>query len=185
MWQDNAAIGKATVIIGYSLGKAQRILQGINTGLGDVYAHGAIQNIHDLLIQNNINLKPTLRITAEIPKTSFRNALILAPPSALGTPWMKKFEPYSVGIASGWMGLRGARRRRAVDRGFVLSDHADWKGLNTAIKATGAERVYVTHGYTSVFAKWLGENGIEALEGKTHFEIDKEDTAANETAEIL
>ena len=96
--------------------------------------------------------------------------MIIAPPSVLDSPWTKRFGPLSVGVASGWMALRGARRRRSADRGFVLSDHADWDGLNTAIKATGAERVFVTHGYTGIFQKWLLEQGYDAREVKTEFE---------------
>ena len=182
-WSGNIENEKATIIIGYSLGKAQRILQNIDTGIGEIYAHGAIQNMHKVLSTYNGDLRPTIAVTQDVPKSAYRKALILAPPSALGTPWMKKFEPYSVGIASGWMGLRGARRRRAVDRGFILSDHADWQGLNTAIRASGAERVYATHGYTAIFAKWLNEIGLEAYEGKTHFEIGKEDGPVNENIE--
>jgi hypothetical protein len=88
--------------------------------------------------------------------------MVLAPPSALGSPWMRRLGPVSTGFASGWMRLRGVRRRRAADRGFVVSDHADWDGLNDAIAATGAERVFVTHGYTSQFSRWLREKGYEA-----------------------
>jgi putative mRNA 3-end processing factor len=184
-WKNNIENETTSIIVGYSLGKAQRILQNIDNGIGQIYAHGAIQNMHQLLATVNNDLRATLPVTLDTPKDAYRKALILAPPSALGTSWMKKFEPYSVGIASGWMGLRGARRRRSVDRGFILSDHADWQGLNTAIISSGASKVYATHGYTAIFAKWLGENGIEAYEGKTHFEIGKEDGPANETAETL
>jgi putative mRNA 3-end processing factor len=103
-------------------------------------------------------------------KKEFEGALVVCPPSALGTPWLRKFDPYSLGIASGWMGLRGARRRRGADRGFVLSDHADWPALNEAVTATGAERVFVTHGYTEIFAKWMRSRGLEAGEVKTQYE---------------
>jgi putative mRNA 3-end processing factor len=83
---------------------------------------------------------------------------------------MRQFKPYQVGTASGWMALRGARRRRNVDRGFVLSDHADWDGLNTAVKATGAEKVFVTHGYSNLFSKWLNSQGIDAGIVETEYE---------------
>ena len=85
--------------------------------------------------------------------------MIVAPPSAQGTPWARKFGPVSYALASGWMTIRGTRRRKAVDRGFVLSDHVDWPGLLGAIEATGAGRVLVTHGYTSVVVRWLREKG--------------------------
>jgi putative mRNA 3-end processing factor len=95
---------------------------------------------------------------------------VVCPPSAVGSPWIRRFLPYSLGLASGWMKLRGARRRRGADRGFVLSDHADWNELNLAIRETGAERIFVTHGYTEIFAQWLNENGYEAREVKTQYE---------------
>jgi putative mRNA 3-end processing factor len=60
------------------------------------------------------------------------------------------------------MALRGVRRRRGLGRGFAISDHADWPGLNAAIRATGAARILVTHGYTSSFRRWLAEQGYDA-----------------------
>ena len=169
-WNSNIEKGLASVILGYSLGKAQRILKNIDHSIGPVFTHGAVENINNLMRNQGVNLPSTTRVTAELSKNEFRKALIIAPPSALGSSWLKRFEPYSIAIASGWMRLRGARRRRAVDRGFVLSDHADWDELNTAIKQSGASRVYVTHGYTAAFSRWLNESGITALEGRTEFE---------------
>ncbi|MEO0874163.1 MAG: DNA ligase-associated DEXH box helicase, partial [Bacteroidota bacterium] len=96
-------------------------------------------------------------------------------PSTLGGTWLKKFKPVSLAYVSGWMRLRGARRRRAVDRGFILSDHADWTGLNDAIEATGAERVFVTHGYTEVFSKWLREQGLESAVVETAYGTEEEE----------
>ena len=90
------------------------------------------------------------------------SALVIAPPSALGSAWLKKFGPVSVAVASGWMRLRGVRRRHNAERGFILSDHADWKRLLQAVHATGAENIYTTHGYTDVFARYLKELGYHA-----------------------
>ncbi len=90
--------------------------------------------------------------------------MIIAPPSVVSNVWLKKFEPYSLGYASGWMNIRGAKRRQGIDIGFALSDHADWDELNKTVKDTGAEKIYVTHGYTAVFVKWLRENGLDAEE---------------------
>ncbi|MEM1407117.1 MAG: DNA ligase-associated DEXH box helicase, partial [Bacteroidota bacterium] len=97
-------------------------------------------------------------------------SIVIATPSAVGSSWIKKFGNVSIGAASGWMNLRGARRRRSVDRGFVLSDHADWDGLNKAIEESEAERVFVTHGYTNIFSKWLNEKGLDAAVVETQFE---------------
>ena len=112
-----------------------------------------------------------------------RGALIIAPPSALGSPWVRKFEPYATGNASGWMNVRGAKRWQALDAGFALSDHADWKGLNSVIKETGAENIYVTHGYTSVFSRWLKEKGYNAFELSTKFKGESIDESPEEIKE--
>jgi putative mRNA 3-end processing factor len=169
-WEANKEHRKASVLIGYSLGKAQRLLQNIDHSIGPVYAHGAVQNMNDLFRKHYPSLPLSTRVSSNMPKSTFRGALILAPSSAIASPWLNRFEPYSLGIASGWMALRGARRRKAADQGFALSDHADWNDLNIAIKETGAERVYVTHGYTATFARWLREQGLEAHEAKTEYE---------------
>lgn len=169
-WEENKKQGRTTILFGYSLGKAQRLLNGLDQSIGKVFVHGAIYNTNEALRNDGINLHPYEVITKDTPKSAYRNELILAPPSAMGTPWLKKFMPYASGIASGWMAVRGARRRRAVDRGFVLSDHADWSGLLEAVKATSAQKVYVTHGYSAMFSRYLNENGIESAEVKTEFE---------------
>ncbi len=99
--------------------------------------------------------------------------MVIAPPSAAGSAWMKRFPDYADAFASGWMQVRGNRRRRGVDRGFVLSDHADWEGLNTAIAATGATKVLVTHGSTATLARYLTERGLDAQ--SVHAEYGDED----------
>lgn len=169
-WRGNQAEGLASILMGYALGKAQRLLQNIDHSIGPVYTHGAIENLNQALRAAGISLKKTERVSPDLKKDQFRNALILTPPTAINSPWMKKFYPYSTGIASGWMSLRGARRRRSVDRGFALSDHADWEGLNRAIRETGAQKLIVTHGYRNTFARWLNENHYDARVEDTLFE---------------
>lgn len=172
----NASKGLNSVIFGYSLGKAQRILNNLDFSVGEVFAHGAIWNTNQALLKNGLKIPDVPKVTADIPKARYKGALIIAPPSAMGTPWMKKFSPYRTAICSGWMNIRGARRRRAADTGFVLSDHADWEGLIAAIKASEAEKVYLTHGNTAVFGKYLEEvEKIHAVELKTLFEGESGD----------
>jgi len=166
-WHNNLQNGLATVIVGYSLGKAQRILQNLDLSNGKVYTHGVIENTNEALRRNGVILNPTTRITPDTPKEEVRKGIILAPPSSVGTLWMRKFGPYSFGYCSGWMALRGAKRRRAADRGFIMSDHADWDGLISAIDATGCESVYLTHGYTATFTRYLNEIGFNAHEVHT------------------
>jgi putative mRNA 3-end processing factor len=174
-WRSNAAEGRNTVLFAYSLGKAQRILQNLDQSVGSVFVHGAIWNTNQALIANGIDIWDVPKVTADLPKSAFKGSLIIAPPSAMGTPWMRRFSPYRTGICSGWMAVRGARRRRAADRGFVLSDHADWEGLVSAITATEAERVYLTHGNTASFGRFLQEErGIDAVELKTLFGEEEE-----------
>ena len=174
----NKAAGKASMLMGYSLGKMQRILKNITIGDESIFAHGAVYTLNEKLREAGFDLPPLTLVTKDTDKKLFKGSLILAPPSADGSVWMKKFNPYSTGYCSGWMLVRGAKNRRAIDQGFVLSDHADWKDLNTAVKNTGAEKVFVTHGFTSVFSKWLNENGIEAGEVQTMYgtEDEKEET---------
>jgi putative mRNA 3-end processing factor len=169
-WKKNRSEGKTSVIAGYTLGKAQRILANVDPSIGKIFTHGAVDNINNVLKNQGLKLPEAPRITDEVKKDDLKGALIVCPPSAVGSTWMRRFLPYSLGVASGWMKLRGTRRRRGADRGFVLSDHADWNDLNNAISMTGAEKVFVTHGYTEIFAQWLREKGLDAREVKTKFE---------------
>ena len=161
--------GKTAVLTAYSLGKAQRILQPISeTGI-PIFLHGAVYNVHRALIDAGWKLPAAKRVELDAPKESFKKSVVIVPGSAIGSPWMKRFTPYAVGSCSGWMQVRGNVRRRNVDAGFALSDHADWNGLLQTIKATGAEKVFVTHGFQSAFSRYLNEIGIEAGEVKTEF----------------
>lgn len=186
----NQATGKSSVVIGYSLGKAQRILQAIKGITDNIFAHGAIYNMHETLLNANIFpagfFPPVKRVTPEMPKDVFKNAVIVAPPSAESSPWIRKFVPYSLGICSGWMQVRGNQRRKNADAGFALSDHCDWKALLQSVEATGAQKVFVTHGFQSSFSRYLNEAGIEAGEVKTEYGTDEEETTqelTNNTAE--
>jgi len=180
-WRKNQAESKTSVIGVYALGKAQRVLAGLDTSIGPIYTHGAIENTNAVMRKQGLPLPETIKVTREAKGKDMEGAMVLATPSATGSNWMKRFKNASVGIASGWMALRGTRRRRSADRGFVLSDHADWVGLNDAITATGAERIIVTHGYTNLFARWLREErGLEAWEAQTEYEgesLDKDEEA--------
>jgi putative mRNA 3-end processing factor len=164
------------VLFCYAFGKAQRILAGIDAAIGPIVVHGAVEPLNAAYRASGVTLPPTRRVT-EIERDSLRRALVLAPPSAQGSPWLRRFGEYSDAFASGWMQLRGARRRRALDRGFVLSDHADWPGLLQAIAATGAGRVIVTHGYAAVMVRWLREQGLQAEAFATEFGDAAEEAA--------
>jgi len=169
-WRANAAEGRACVLGAYALGKAQRLLANLDASIGPILTHGAVEAVNEILRAQGLRLPRTIRVTPDLDARDHPGALVLATPSAIGSPWMRRFGQASTAFASGWMALRGIRRRRAADRGFVLSDHADWTGLNTAIRETGAETVLVTHGYTAVFRRWLAEQGYDARIVETEFE---------------
>ena len=168
-WRQNQAEGKTSILFGYSLGKAQRLLKSLDPSVGKIFTHGAIENMTDVL-RPLADFPETKRITREMKKEEIRGGMVLAPPSAHGSTWIRKMVPFETGMASGWMAFRGARRRRAVDRGFVLSDHADWQGLLSAIKATECERVICTHGYSEIFCRFLNEQGYDARTAQTQYE---------------
>lgn len=177
-WANNAASGTFSMLSCYALGKAQRLLRTVDTSIGPILTHGAIEATNQILRAQGIALPETTLVTADLDIKANAGALVLATPSALNSTWARRFKSASTAIASGWMALRGVRRRRGADRGFILSDHADWDGLNTAIGQTGAERIFVTHGYTNVFTKWLNTQGYDAKIVQTEF--DGEDMDAEQ-----
>jgi putative mRNA 3-end processing factor len=178
-WAANAAAGRASLLLGYSFGKAQRLLAGVDAGIGPIVVHGAVEPLNEAYRAAGVALPPTLRLEAVQDKTSLQRALVVAPPAVLGSAWARKLGEQSDAFASGWMQLRGARRRQGVDRGFVLSDHADWPGLQQAIAATGASRVIVTHGYEAVMVRWLQQQGLEAGSFRTEFGADDGEAPAS------
>jgi putative mRNA 3-end processing factor len=167
-WAANAAQGKTSILGAYSFGKAQRLLAGL-AGQGPILTHGAVEEMTQTLRDQGYALPPTTRVTPEVTAKTHPGALAIAPPSALGSAWSARLGPAEEAFVSGWMAVRGIRRRRALGTGFVLSDHADWQGLNDAIRATGASRVFVTHGYTAPFRHWLESQGFDAGIVETQF----------------
>lgn len=189
-WHDGCrAAGKTPVLCAYALGKAQRLLAEYQAALDrrgepprPIFIHGALEGMIAGYREQGIKLPPVTRITesmrAKGKDNPFEGALILATPSATGSPWMKRFGPsknVETAFASGWMRVRGIRRRRAHDRGFVMSDHADWPGLIDTCAATGAKRVLCTHGYAETLARYLSEQGIEAEPLETAYQAESED----------
>ncbi|WP_121352261.1 ligase-associated DNA damage response exonuclease [Flavisolibacter nicotianae] len=173
--QRNQAAGKSSILIAYSLGKAQRLLQPLSEVTEKIFVHGAVYNLHMALVNAGWKLPPVEKVTPDTPKAELKGAVVITPGSAEGTPWLRRFAPYEIGVCSGWMQVRGAVRRRNADAGFILSDHADWDGLLTACKATEAECVYATHGFQAAFSRYLRENGIQAREVKTEYGDDEEE----------
>jgi putative mRNA 3-end processing factor len=172
----NQAAGKTSVLVAYSLGKAQRLLPPIAEVTDKIFVHGAVFNMHMALVNAGWKLPFVRRVTPDTDKQLLSGSVVIAPSGAEGTPWLKRFYPYEIGICSGWMQVRGNARRKNADAGFALSDHADWNGLITACKATEAECIYSTHGFQSVFTRYLNESGINAKEVLTEYGDDAEVT---------
>lgn len=178
----NKEAGKTAVLVAYSLGKAQRLLSCLQAVAGTIFVHGAIWNVHQALVNAGVVLPEVKRVMPDTPKELFRGNVVIAPSGADDSPWIRRFNPFEVGVCSGWMQVRGNVRRRNADAGFALSDHADWKGLLQAIKATGAQKVFVTHGFQAALSRYLNEQGIEAEEVKTEYGEDEEPAQASSPA---
>ena len=170
-WEGNP--GKASVLFCYALGKAQRLLAEI-ARLTDrpVWVHGAVESFAEIYRARGVKLSQTRHVAEE---KGLLGELVLAPLTARGTPWMKRFRAFETAFASGLLRIRGTRRRRGFDRGFVISDHADWPGLLATIRETGASRVLVVHGYREALVRWLRESGLDAAPiGAAHAPLDPE-----------
>lgn len=159
---ENKQKGINSVLIAYSLGKAQRILKQIAAREDQILVHGAVAAMQEALSEGGLPFETFQKWMPGMDKKEMAGMVLVAPPSVIGSRWIKRFEHYSLGVCSGWMAMRGTKRRRGADKGFVLSDHADWNELNTAVKESGAERVIVTHGYTAQFSRHLQEKGLRA-----------------------
>ena len=168
-WRANADAGRASLLMAYSFGKAQRLLAGVDAGIGPIVVHGAVEPLNRAYRAQGVALPDTRLLDEVADKDALKRALVIAPPAVHGSAWARRLGDFSDAFASGWMQLRGARRRQGVDRGFVLSDHADWPGLQRAIAATGAERVIVTHGYEAVMVRWLQQQGLQAGSFRTEY----------------
>lgn len=183
--RQNQQNNRTSVFIGYSLGKAQRIMKLVEN-TDQVFVHSAIHNLNNAIHSSGIDLPETHLLEPDFDKKLVENKVVILPPALLDSRLLKRIPNAATAICSGWMQIRGNRRWRAVDAGFSVSDHADWDGLISAVKATEAEKVYVTHGSQATFSKYLNEIGIEAEEVKTEYgenELEtKEESIKTETA---
>jgi len=166
--------GEAAILYCYALGKAQRLLAELAL-VSDkpVYLHGAMSTGVDIYREAGVQMVETRAVSDVAKNHDFAGCLVLAPPSAAGSPWLRRFRRAQQGFASGWMSIRGNRRRRNLDRGFVISDHADWPALLDTIAATGSQRIIATHGNTDSLVRLLNEKGTDA--SVFHTEYDEDD----------
>lgn len=178
-WRRNRDQGKASMLYGYALGKAQRLIGGLDATIGKIYTHGAVERMVRLYRESGISLPETTYVGAE-SRQDWAGTMIIAPPSAQDSAWLRRFGELSTAFASGWMQIRGVRRQRSVDRGFALSDHVDWPNLLKVVSDTGAEEVWVTHGYTAIVARWFQEHGLSSRMISTRFEGERDESSDNE-----
>lgn len=178
---DNQDKNKTSVLVAYSLGKAQRLIKGL-AGYHNIYVHHSIANLNERFIKAGVDLPESIRITAELKKEELQKGMVIVPPALADGRWIKNLTNAATGVCSGWMQVRASRRWRSADAGFALSDHADWPGLLDAVKATGAEKVFVTHGFMAPFSKYLNEMGIAAEEVTTQYGNEEEE---EEIPEVL
>ena len=160
-WQRNAENGFTSIMLGYSLGKAQRIMKYLDRNIGDVICHSAIADANMALESSGFTFGSWTeagKAVVDFSSDSLSRSLLICPPNALNGPLMQQIGKHSVANCSGWMAVRKSKNWGGVDQGFVLSDHADWPQLIDAVSASGAEHVYVTHGFTEVFSRYLTEN---------------------------
>lgn len=176
-WRANRDAQRCSVLYGYAVGKSQRLLAGLDATIGPIYTHGAVEKGTQAYRDGGVALPATTAATSlpRSPRPNFAGAMVVAVPSAHGTPWMRRFGKVRTAMASGWMAIRGPRRRRALDRGFVLSDHVDWPSLLSAIDACDPETVWVTHGYSAAAARYLNELGRHAQPIETPFRSEPDD----------
>jgi putative mRNA 3-end processing factor len=182
-WQANQEQKKTSVLFAYALGKSQRLLSGLNPEMGPIYLHGAVQSPTRIYRDAGIAL-PETRLVSEAPANQdWSQCMVIAVPSAAGSPWMRRFGNTSTAMASGWMAIRGTRRRRSMDRGFVLSDHVDWKGLLSTVRDSKAKYVWVTHGFADIVSRYLRDQGLDACPLATRFQGEPDNPEESDGAE--
>ena len=174
-WRANQAEGKTSVLLAYALGKAQRLAAMVDPSIGPIHGHGAVMKLVRAYRDSGVRLPPIDAVPARAKRVGQGRALVIAPPSVAGSGWLRVFGEVAVAQASGWMTVRGIRRRRGFGKGFVVSDHADFPGLVSAVEATGARRVLVTHGSSEAFARFLRGRGLEADVLATRFTGEQPD----------
>lgn len=169
--------GLNSIVFAYSLGKAQRIVN-LSPENVEVFVHDSIFKTNQVIQSAGISLN-AYQHANEFDKLKNQGALIITPPATMDSKWLKRFEPYSTAYASGWMQIRGNKKRLAVDKGIVISDHADFQGIIEAVNATGCEKVSFTHGYADFMARHFSEKSLEATVLKTDFMGDHESQSEN------
>ncbi|MDZ4709369.1 MAG: ligase-associated DNA damage response exonuclease [Saprospiraceae bacterium] len=157
----NLNSGQTTVLLAYALGKSQRLIHHIPADI-PVYTHGSVEQTTEVLRKAGLGLRPTIPVSSRVSKKEIQKGITIAPSSVLNSLWIRSLVNPVTATISGWMALINNRKKQAADHGFTLSDHVDWPSLNEVIKQSGTQKVFATHGYTSLYVDWLCSRGYDA-----------------------
>ncbi len=154
---------RAHLVGAYSLGKAQRVIALLRKAGHEtpIYLHGAMESITRYYASRGIALGQ-LRAVRGASKAELAGTITLCPPSALNDIWARGFPDPVTAFASGWMRICARARQNGVALPLVISDHADWDGLIATVTATGAGKIWVTHGQEDALVHWCATRGLKA-----------------------
>ncbi|HEY5070685.1 MAG TPA: ligase-associated DNA damage response exonuclease [Caulobacteraceae bacterium] len=154
---------RSHIVGAYALGKVQRMIRLLREAgwQEPLFVHGALDQLNALYSGFGIDLGRLLPATTP-EEHEFAGGLIIAPPSALGTPWQRRFPDPVSAFASGWMRIRARARQRGVELPLIISDHADWDELTATIDELRPAEVWITHGREEALARWASLHGISA-----------------------
>ena len=175
----NLDLGKSSVILAYALGKSQRIIQNIPEEIS-IYTHTTVEDTNKVLRESGLELRKTIQINSRVAKKDIQRGITIAPSSILNTPLMRALESPALGYASGWMTLNRFRKQQTAEAGFVLSDHVDWNELNQVVNECNAENIWLMHGYTKEYRRFLIAQGKNAKDIGSHFSLKTGDTQPEE-----
>ena len=175
----NLAMGKSSVLLAYALGKSQRIIQNIPEEIS-IYTHTTVEDTNKVLRESGLQLRKTIQINSRVAKKDIQRGITIAPSSILNTPLMRALESPTLGYASGWMALNRFRKQQTAEAGFVLSDHVDWNELNQVVNDCNAENIWLMHGYTKEYQRFLIAQGKNVKDIGSHFSLKTGDTQPEE-----
>ncbi len=176
-YQSNLKLGKSTVLLAYALGKSQRLIANIPHEI-PVFVHGTIDNTNEVMRATGLKLRPSIKVSSRVSKKDIQKGITIAPASVLNTSWIRSLQDPITAYVSGWMSINGNRKKQAADHGFALSDHVDWNALNEVVFNCGADQIWLMHGYTQDYARWLSTKGKSTYciqEGKATKTLDLEE----------
>ena len=153
----NSSQEKTSILFCYSLGKAQRLLNEISKTnfKNKIYTHSTIHKMNNCYKKLGVEVIDTRKFDQKKNNEDLKGSLILLPPSLNKNSFIKNFKEIQTGFASGWMSIRARRKRSGYDKGFAISDHADWEAILNTIKESKAKNVFFHHGDSEALNRYL------------------------------